>query len=151
MFEKKVDELFQSLGPNQIMVLATSANNKVTARSMSFIIDNGRLYFQTDKNFCKYEQMKINPNVAVCYNNIQIEGICKEIGHPLDESNNTFALKYKEYFSGSYDTYSNLPSETAFEITPTLITIWGYEEGKPYREFYEFSHEKYHKDYIELC
>lgn len=151
MFQSKVDEFFQLLGANQIMVLATCANNKVTARSMSFVIDNGKLYFQTSKNFCKYEQIKINSNVAVCINNIQIEGICNEIGHPLEKSNSTFAQKYKEFFRGSYDAYSNLPSETTFEITPSLITVWGYDVGKPYREFYEFHSKTYHKEYLELC
>lgn len=150
MFDHKVDELFQGLGLSQIMVLATSEGNRVTARSMSIIIDSRKLYFQTDKNFCKYRQIKSNANVAVCYNNIQIEGICKEIGHPFEQENNLFTQKYKECFRSSYDKYTHLANETVFVITPILITVWAYDNGKPYREFYDFNREKYIKEYYDI-
>ncbi len=148
MFTSKVNELFQALGTNQIMVLATCADSKVTARSMSFIIDKFKLFFQTDRSFCKYSQMKSNPNVAICLNNIQIEGICREIGHPLSQNNVMFAQKYKEHFRGSFEKYSHLPNETVFEVTPGMITVWSYEDGKPVREFYNFNKEKYNKEYV---
>lgn len=150
MFHKKADELFNTLGPKQIMVLATSANNKVKARSMSFIILGQKLLFQTDKNFCKYEQITSNPNVAICFQNIQIEGTCKEIGHPLSEDNSQFASSYKDNFKGSYDNYSHLPNETVFEVTPHFITVWSYDNGLPYREFYDFLRERYWMEYYDI-
>lgn len=52
------------------MTLATSMDNRVTARTMSFVVENERLYFQTDTSFTKFHQIKSNPLVAVCWNNI---------------------------------------------------------------------------------
>lgn len=147
LFNSKADELFCKLGTNQIMVLATSANNRVTARSMSFVIDKGKFYFQTEKSFCKYQQIKSNPHIAVCLNNIQIEGECNEIGHPLEERNLFFAEKYEQYYKGSFDKYSHISTETVFEISPALVTLWCYEDGKPFREFYDFNSEVYRKEY----
>lgn len=51
---------------------------------MSIVVVNKTIYFQTDKTFRKYEQLKGNPRVSLCADNIQIEGYCKEIGAPLD-------------------------------------------------------------------
>lgn len=65
------------------MVLSTSYQDKVTSRMMSVIIFDGEFYFQTDKNFRKYNQIKNNPNVLLCCDNISVEGICTELGKPL--------------------------------------------------------------------
>jgi uncharacterized pyridoxamine 5'-phosphate oxidase family protein len=65
MFTQKLNELFSKLGNHSIMCLATSFNDKVTARSMSIIIYNNKFYFQTDTNFQKFEQIKNNHNVAL--------------------------------------------------------------------------------------
>lgn len=43
-----------------------------------------KLYFQTDNTFKKYNQLKGNNKVALCIDNIQIEGECTELGHPLE-------------------------------------------------------------------
>ena len=56
--------LFHDLGESKKMVLSTSLENKVTSRTMSVIIVNEKFYFQTDKAFRKYEQIRGNPNVS---------------------------------------------------------------------------------------
>ena len=78
----KYNNIFQQIGDHAKIVLATSHQDRVTARKMSFLIMNGIFYFQTDKTFRKYQDIQDNENVALCLDNIQIEGICKEIGHP---------------------------------------------------------------------
>jgi uncharacterized pyridoxamine 5'-phosphate oxidase family protein len=93
MFERRVNELFKGLGESKVMYLATCANGRVTSRAMSFIIYDQKLYFQTDRKFIKYEQISVNPNVAVSIDNIQIEGVCRDIGAPLDAANRFFAEK----------------------------------------------------------
>ena len=47
-FEEEKERLFQSLGEAQKMVLATSLQDKVTARMVNVIIRNHTSYFQTD-------------------------------------------------------------------------------------------------------
>ena len=145
MFLQSLDPLFTEMSNHAIVCLATSQNDRVTARSMSVIIYDRKFYFQTDVRFLKYRQIEANPNVALCYNNIQIEGVCRAIGHPLLRENSFFATLYKQHFAGSFAKYSALENEMLFEIVPSIITVWNYENGTPYREFYDFHDESYCK------
>lgn len=128
------DEIFMQLGNSKVMVLATSCEDKVTARNMSCIMLNHKIYFQTDYLFLKTQQIYKNPNVALCVDNIQIEGTAKVKGHPDEDPE--FSEGYKKYYRNSYDTYSHLKNQIVIEVEPTLITLWKYSDNrKPYREF----------------
>ena len=68
-------------------------------------------------------------------NNFSIEGVCRNVGKPLDEENSFAAKAIKKHFLSAYKAYSHLAEERLFEITPTLIYSWGYEGIKPYMDF----------------
>lgn len=142
-FEKKANDLFGDLGTHETMVLSTALNNIVSSRMMSVIIRDGVFLFQTDSNSRKYSQIKGNPNVALCVNNIQIEGVCKEIGKPAEDTE--FCKLYKEFYSSAYELYSNLESEVLFAIEPGFIQKWIYENGKPYIKTWDFNLKEYKK------
>lgn len=146
-FELKKEEIFSNFGYSKNMVLSTSYQGKVTSRMMSVIIFDGEFYFQTDKNFMKYNQIKNNPNVSLCCDNISIEGICTELGKPLD--NNRFIKLYEKYYNYSYQQYSSLQNERLFKVTPLYIQIWIYENAKPYIEIIDFKSNEYRKTLYE--
>lgn len=150
MYKENKDLLFNKLGDHGVMCLATSQNDIVSARSMSVILYKQKFYFQTDANFKKYKQISENPNVALCMNNIQIQGVCVNLGHPLLSENSFFADLFKQFYQSSFENYSALKDEFLFEVTPTIITIWDYEDNKPYRAFYDFVNETYHKEYYKV-
>ena len=134
MYERKLSELFRTIGKVRKMVLSTSFDNRVTSRMMSFVIFDNKFYCQTDKTFLKYQQIKSNPKVALCIDNIQIEGIAKNIGKPLE--NKKFINLFKQYYKTSYEIYSFLENEILLEIEPTFIGVWTYKDFIPIREFY---------------
>ncbi len=142
-FDIQCSILFEQLGNNMKMVLSTSFNDKVTSRMMSVVILDKLFYFQTDQNSRKYEQLQRNHNAALCIENVQIEGICKEMGHPLD--NQVFSDLYKEYYKASYDKYSALLNERLFEFKPIYIQKWIYLNKEPYVESYDFEKRIYEK------
>lgn len=146
-FELKKDEIFSNFGYSKNMVLSTSYRDKVTSRMMSVIIFDGEFYFQTDKNFRKYNQIKNNPIVSLCCDNISVEGICTELGKPLD--NNRFIKLYEKYYNYSYQQYSSLQNERLFKVTPLYIQIWIYENAKPYIEILDFKSNEYRKTLYE--
>ena len=146
-FELKKEEIFSNFGYSKNMVLSTSYQGKVTSRMMSVIIFDGEFYFQTDKNFMKYNQIKNNPNVSLCCDNISIEGIGTELGKPLD--NNRFIKLYEKYYNYSYQQYSSLQNERLFKVTPLYIQIWIYENAKPYIEIIDFKSNEYRKTLYE--
>lgn len=149
-YQIRINNLFDQFGIGQIMSLATSLNDKVFVRSMSVIICNNKFYFQTDKTFNKYYQLTNNNNTALCFKNIQIEGTARELGHPLNSENLFFIDKYKKCFSGSYVKYTHLSSEVLFEITPIYITVWDYDDDKPFREFYDCVNKTYKKVFYDI-
>lgn len=140
-YTEKLEEFYNNFGNAKKMVLATSKDNRVTARTMSVILVNNIFYFQSDKTFLKYEQMIANPLVALCVDNIQIEGIATVIGSPISNENIFFANAFRENYKSSFDSYSSLKNEVLIEIKPTKITIWEYENRKPYRIFFDISEQ----------
>jgi general stress protein 26 len=46
-------------------------------RNVSCLFYNDKIYFKTDKDFRKTKQLYENPNVALCYGGIQVEGTAK--------------------------------------------------------------------------
>lgn len=142
-FELELENFFAQIKDHERMVLSTSLNDKVTSRMMSIIVMDGRFYFQTDMTFRKYEQLKHNTRVALCSNNIQIEGLCEEIGRPVENTN--FCLLYHQYFSDSYDRYTKLDNERLFVVSPIYIQEWIYEKGKPFVKMFDFTKETFTK------
>lgn len=102
------------------MVLSTSSEGKVSSRMMSVVLIDGRFYFQTDMNMRKYAQLKANPCAALCIDNIQIEGICREVGRPLE--NEAFRSAFEECYKGSFDLYSSMESERVLSCLPITLS-----------------------------
>ena len=142
-FALKCLDLFENIGEHKNMVLSTSLNEKVTSRMMSIVVIDGAFYFQTDCHFRKYKQIMSNPNVALCADNLQIEGLCREIGRPHDHSE--FCALYQRHFSTAYELYSGLESERLFAVKPVYIQKWLYENGCPFVETFDFANKFYRK------
>lgn len=143
MFKQRTAELFDEIGEAKKMVLSTSFNDNVTSRMMSIIVMDGEFYFQTDKTFRKYEQLKNNSKAALCTDNIQVEGVCECLGSPLE--NEAFCELYKKHFYFSYEQYTSLENEILFSLKPIYIKKWIYENGNPYEEEFDFVNETYEK------
>lgn len=141
VFTEKFNEFLAEFNNSKAMVLSSSANNKVTSRMMSIVCMNGLFYFQTDKTSRKYHQLISNPQVALCTENIQIEGICEEAGHPI--SNPSFCSIYKECFASSFHRYSFLKNERLFVVKPTYAERWKYIDNVPYMEIFDIENQTY--------
>ena len=121
-FSEKLMQFFSDFGKGRKMVLSTSENNRVSSRMISVVQINGEFYFQTDKELRKHHQLSVNRYAALCIDNIQIEGICVETGHPLD--NAEFCALFRECFRGSFDAYTALKNERLF-IFRRILSVCG--------------------------
>jgi general stress protein 26 len=145
-YNTQLEALYTRLGSAKIMVLATSKDDVVSARNMSCIISGGVFYVQTDRTLPKYGQIKANPNVALCAENIQVEGIAKDVGSPTDSANSAFSALFERHYKGSYDAYSHLSNEVVIAIRPTRISLWEYENGKAFRIAFDMVKQRYTKE-----
>lgn len=134
-FEPLRQELEEMLAQGAHLVLATSAGDRVTARTMSYVNIGLDIYFQTGRGSTKCAQISANPRVALCLGNLQIEGEAEILGHPLAEANRAFRELYREKHPSSYERYSHREDEVVIRVRPILCTLWKYVDGRPGREF----------------
>ena len=128
--------------------LATVAGNHVTCRTVFTVNVGLKLYFQTDTRLTKYKQLSANPNVALCRDHVQIEGVAKDMGHPLTPKNQYFCDLYKRQHPQFFDIYTAVPTQSVVEVIPTLMTTWHHDKENGYRNFLMIIARKaYREDY----
>ena len=138
-FEEAVEIMFRQLGDWKIMALATSVNDHVTVRNVSCLFYDNKIYFKTDKNFRKTKQLFENPQVALCWSGIQVEGLAENKGLVADDSGNRFEKGYNELLCNSYNAYSHVDTEILIQVTPKHVEVWDNSEGKyAYQLFIDF-------------
>lgn len=138
-FNAAVEIYKKKLGDYKVMALASSYNDYPMIRNVSCIFYSDKIYFKTDKNFRKTQQLFQNNKVALCYSGVSLEGIAINKGLVVDEEDRTFEKKYKEYLWGSYNAYSHIDTEILIEVTPKFVEIWDDDENKnAYQIFIDF-------------
>ncbi len=138
-FEQAVALMFEKLGDFKIMALASSVNDYVMVRNVSCLFYDGKVWFKTDRNFRKTQQLIQNPNVALCWSGVQIEGTAKSCGLVVDEPDRKFETLYKKFLWGSYNKYSHEDTEIIIEVTPKFVEIWDTsEDNYAYQIFIDF-------------
>lgn len=133
-YEMLKNEIIESLEKNTSWILSTSYKDNVTSRSMSIINKGLDIFFQTNKCYIKHEQMKKNSNIALCCNNISIEGVVEEIGSWRDEENKEIMELYKSKHLSSFERYGFLDGQVVYKIIPSKIKMWKYIDGNPIRQ-----------------
>ena len=138
-FEQAVAIMFEKLGDSKIMALASSVNDYVMVRNVSCLFYDNRVWFKTDKNFRKTQQLFANPHVALCWSGVQIEGLAENKGLVVDEPDRRFETLYKKHLWGSYNKYSHEDTEIIIEVTPKFVEIWDTsEDNYAYQIFIDF-------------
>ena len=141
-FEQAVELMFEKLGDWKIMALASSVNDYVMVRNVSCLFYDDKVYFKTDKNFRKTQQLYQNPQVALCRSGVQIEGIAENKGLVIDEPDRRFEKLYEKFLWGSYNKYSHEDTEIIIEVTPKFVEVWDTsEDNYAYQIFIDFKTE----------
>lgn len=141
-FAQAVDLMFEKLGDSKIMALASSVNDYVMVRNVSCLFYDGKIWFKTDKNFRKTQQLYQNPHVALCWSGVQVEGIAENKGLVVDEPGRKFETLYQKHLWGSYNKYSHEDTEIIIEVSPKFVEIWDTsEDNYAYQLFLDFEKE----------
>lgn len=132
----------KKLGDWKIMALASSVDDYPMVRNVSCVFYNDKIYFKTDKNFRKTQQLFKNNKVAMCFNGVQVEGIALNKGLVTEEEGLVFEKKYKEFLWQSYNAYSHEDTEILIEVTPLFVEIWDEDEDRnAFQIFIDFNKE----------
>ena len=139
-FDQAVELMFQKLGDWKIMALASSVNDYVMVRNVSCLFYDHKIWFKTDKNFRKTQQLYQNPNVALCWSGVQVEGTARNAGLVVDQPDRKFEQLYKQFMWGSYNKYSHEDTEILIEVTPGFVEVWDTtEENYAFQIFIDFN------------
>lgn len=129
----------EKLGDFKIMALASCVDNYPMVRNVSCVFYNDKIYFKTDKNFRKTQQLYKNSRVAMCFNGVQVEGVAENKGLVVEEPGRVFEKKYKEFLWQSYNAYSHVDTEILIEVTPKFVEIWDEDKNRnAYQIFIDF-------------
>lgn len=122
-YKKKMEDIIKFLESkdNAVMVLATSHNNRVIARNVLIVSKGLDLYFFTWRHSRKCKQISENPRVALCKDDVQIEGLAEILGTLLEEKNKEYADILRNKFPDSVKRWENRPGMVIIRIRPTLI------------------------------
>ena len=125
-FDETHNKIIKALECNESIVIATFNKNKIAARTVYFVLLDSNIYFLTSKAYDKYKQIVKNQNVALCSDNIQIEGITEIIGHPMLEENKTilecFLAKHPE--NENNKRYVKQKNSVFIKVEINKISAW---------------------------
>jgi len=122
-FHKIKSDIITLLDTHRDIVLATSFDNRVTPRTVSFANKELDIYFLSWEHNKKIIQLKNNSNIALCLKNLQFEGEAVILGNAFEEKYNEIGDLFKSKFSPRwYDTFSHIKEMVLVKITPKRIT-----------------------------
>lgn len=131
-FEEIVNEKFKVLEDVTEMVLSTSSENRVTSRVVSTACYGSKVIFLSWGHHTKCTQMRINPMVALCHDNYQIEGIASIKGDVVDENNSNYAQLYQAKQTKYFDIFSRFEGMQIIQIEIQSLSCFGFEGNKFY-------------------
>lgn len=140
-FETEAKKLFDRIGENCYMVLATCDGNYPMRSTMTCLVFDGCVWMQTDKKFAKYTQILNNPQTALVKGATQLEGKTYICGHPFEEQNRKFCELIKKYHPESYEMYSKVDTEVVLKFVPEKAVDWLYEAGSSDIYNYDFTNK----------
>lgn len=120
--EKIYKIMNKRFGHDTLLSVATTINNIPYVRIVNSYYEEGAFYTITYALSNKMEQIKLNPNVAVCGEWFTAHGAGENIGYIRDESNKEIAAKLREAFASWYDnghTDENDPNTCILRIKLT--------------------------------
>jgi uncharacterized pyridoxamine 5'-phosphate oxidase family protein len=123
-YATRADDVRRFLESKRAIVLATYADGRVTARTVSFVTKDLKIYFMSWDHNVKCRQIRSNPRVALCRDNVQIEGEAKILGSPVDQADQEVAGLLRTKYPEDYAVYSGQPGMTVVEVVPRLIRLF---------------------------
>jgi len=121
-FEKIRSEILTLFSENRGMILATSLNDRVTARHISFVNEDLDIYFTSWEHNKKIIQMKGNPNVALNLNNVQIEGKAEVFTCVFEEKYKDIQDLFRSKFGSMWlDRFSHIKELILVKVIPEKI------------------------------
>lgn len=101
-FEEAIAIITERFGHDTLISVATLDGNRPAVRTVNSYYEEGSFYTVTYALSGKMQQIKINPNVAICGEWFTAHGIGENLGYIRAEQNTVIAAKLRETFASWY-------------------------------------------------
>lgn len=130
--KKATDTLYEQIGQDKIMVLATRNGEGVAARTVNVYTFEGCFYFITEADSNKYIQIGKNNHVALGIEAIQITGYAMPLDHPCSEKNKRLADVVEKQLPQQFTRYASSSVMRLIKVTPVYASFILLETGEGY-------------------
>ena len=137
-------EKIKFLSDHMLAALATSADDRVTARTVDYASKELDIYFLSWEHHTKCVQIKANPRVALCIDNLQIEGRAKILGSPLDAKNSKAAAIYRSKLPTMFNDFASRPGMVIVKVIPDSIVTFVRSGSRRYWEYLDLTNKTAH-------
>lgn len=135
------DKVIKTLSEKKMCYIATAGGNNVDNAMVAYYSDGFDLYFGSFSDTLKCRNISIDPNVAVCIDNIQIHGRARQIEYGSNEY-----MIYKEKYLAKFPHYSfyfELENNELYKVTPLVIWCYDSSRGTMHRDVLIFDDDYY--------
>lgn len=136
-------EFWKAFGKGLEMTLATSADNDVTARTVSVATVDEKIYILTFNQSVKYRQIQQNPNVALCIGPIHMRGVARIIESLTTPESKKAVEALSAAFPDDVAMFSQMPGGVIIEVKPVSGGFGRIKTGGMY--VIDFSTKQAHK------
>lgn len=101
--------------------VASAANGEVAARDLNAYYRDGKVYVLSKSGNTLMKHIAVCPAVGLCHGSHNMQGVARNLGHPLDPQNAELRKWLKREFSLNYTDYvtESNPEMRIVEITLT--------------------------------
>lgn len=111
------------LAAQRTLTLATSWQDDVTARTVYCCSQGLTAYILTSRAYDKYRQLQKNPRAALCFDNVQLKGAARLLGHPAQAENEAL-LRACPQFCDAFWHWSRYKNAALLAIDVTEAELW---------------------------
>lgn len=137
------NKVLKTLNENKICCIATTGEKYVDNAMLAYYADAFDLYFGSFSDTLKCRNIKVNPHVAICVDNLQFHGKAQLIKHSSDEYF-FYMEKYLTKFP-HYKYYFELQNNELYRVTPLVIWYYDSSKGTMHRDMIVFDNDYYKK------
>ncbi|MFT9057389.1 MAG: pyridoxamine 5'-phosphate oxidase family protein [Ethanoligenens sp.] len=130
--QKATDTLYETIGQDKIMALATIDGDGVASRTVNIYTYKSDFYFITEADSNKYAQIKQNENVALSVDAVQLKGHAMPLEHPCSKSNKEIANYVEKQLPQQFSRYAAQPNMRLVRIEPNYASFILLETGEGY-------------------
>lgn len=147
-FERTKQDLigFLESKDNALMVLASSLDGRVLARTVLIANRGLDVYFFTWNHSRKCHQIQRNPRVALCKDRVQIEGTAAILGGLYDPAYWEYAEILRGRFPEAVALWKDRPGMVIVEVRPIKVVIGGEAGEEPHLVHLDLENKTAHSE-----